>query len=372
MALGLSLGLLAADGLRWPSVEKTRSTLYDFFEPVYVGLSWPGALIEEVSDSLRFGSSLRSDNDRLRQQNLMLAAQVQKLSYLAGDNARLRGLLAASEGLRSRVLVSEVIGVDPDPSRHVMIINQGRDAGIYRGQAVLDAQGVFGRVIQVGQRTSRVMLVADRLHSVPVRINRNGIRAILSGTGDLREMRLQYVPEKSDVKQGDLLVTSGLGIDFPAGYPVGRVTEVIRQTDDDQFLNIIAEPVATLDRSRYVLALFEKPQSAEHLHTQPLNADPVFPAPVTPPAPATPVQVPVDAAAPADTPAVPASPATPAPAVAAVPASATPAVLPPKPVQSPATALGQPRPAAPAATPPKPARPAPQPAVQEPQHATTP
>lgn len=309
--MALALLLLIADSQRWAPLADFREKTYSFFEPVFLAIAWPGSVIDEMSDSLRFGSILRADNQRLKQQNLILAARVQKLSYLASDNARLRGLIASASQLRSRVLVGEVIGIDPDPSRHVLIINQGLRAGLYQGQPVLDSRGVFGRVVQVGRHTSRVMLVTDRQHSVPVRINRNGMRAILSGTGDTREMRLQYVPEKSDIKTGDLLVTSGLGQDFPAGYPVGHVGQ-IRRLAGDQFLDIAALPVAALDRSRYVLILFEKP-AANDAQTAVAELPALTPVEAAAsPAAAAPT------AAPASTPAIPAAPA--AAAVPTVPA----------------------------------------------------
>lgn len=295
-AFALTLGLMVADSQRWAPLVSARAGLYAFFEPVYLGIAWPGSVLDGLGDDLRFGGQLREENQRLREQNLRLAAYVQKLSYLASDNARLRGLIESAGQLRSRVLVAEVIGIDPDPGRDILLINQGKASGLYLGQPILDARGVLGRVIQAGRQTARVMLITDHLNSIPVRINRNGMRAILSGTGDPGELKLQYVPEKSDIKPGDLLVTSGLGHDFPAGYPVGRVTEIRRQVGD-QFLDISAVPVAALDRSRYVLALFEKPQSADmSVIAQPLPV----PAPVTPvtPAPAT-----VPAAAPAQAPA---------------------------------------------------------------------
>lgn len=256
--------MLAADALRWQPVVAMRGVVYSAFEPVFLAMAWPGSMFDGMTESLRFGQALRAENARLKQQNLRLSAQVQKLSYLSSDNARLRGLLDSTRTLNARVLVGEVIGIDPDPERHVLIINQGALAGLHAGQPMLDARGVIGRVVQAGRRTSRVMLISDRRHSVPVRINRSGIRAILSGTGDPQELHLQFVPEKSDVKVGDLLVTSGLGNDFPAGYPVAYVSR-IRRLADDQFLDITALPISALDRSRYVLALFEPVQGAELL-----------------------------------------------------------------------------------------------------------
>lgn len=250
-----------ADVLQWSPLKSARDVVYAGFEPVFLMLAWPGELVDDVFESVRLGASLREENARLKRQNLRLSAMVQKLSYLHSDNAHLRGLLDSAAALDARVQVAEVIGMDPNPSRHVMIVNQGSQAGLHVGQPVLDARGVLGRVIQAGRVTSRIMLITDRQHSVPVRINRNGIRAILSGTGNPTELSLQFVPAKSDIKVGDLLVTSGLGHDFPAGYPVARVAR-IRHLANDQFIEITALPVSALDRSHYVLALFETVRGA--------------------------------------------------------------------------------------------------------------
>lgn len=256
VALMLVLVFLVGDALHLRPFEVLRDNVYAAFEPVIRVMSLPGRMAGNVVESVRFGDALREENQKLRQTNLLLAAQVQKLSFMASENAELRRLSATSEQLGSKVRIVEVIGVDPDPAHHVLIVGSGRDIGLYTGQPVLDAFGVVGRVIQTGQRTARVMLVSDSRHSIPVRINRNGMRAILSGTGDARELKLQFVPERSDIKAGDLLVTSGLGKDFPAGYPVARISR-IRQISGDQFLDITAVPVSALDRSRYLLTLFQ-------------------------------------------------------------------------------------------------------------------
>lgn len=291
LATSCAIALLFVDAQRPSPLQPMRDSFYEAVEPLLYGLAWPSQSIEELSNNLRFGLQLQSENEQLRQENLLLRSQVQKLSFLASDNARLRDLHDAASVLNSRVLISEIIGVDPDPDRHVLIINRGHGQGLYEGQPVLDSLGIFGRVIQSGKTTSRIMLITDRSHSVPVRINRNGIRAILSGTGNRTELRLQYVPEKSDIAVGDLLVTSGLGLDFPEGYPVAKVTAIHRQADD-QFLRITASPVAALDRSRYVLALFEKPVGAQYL-IRPEKMK-VVPAPSEAP----PAVVPVPAASP--------------------------------------------------------------------------
>lgn len=284
--------MLVGDSLQWRWLASLRTSLYTGVESVYLAIAWPGTALDDLADSIRFGSALKRENAHLRQVNLVLSARVQKLSYLTNDNARLRDLSEAAKSISSRVIVTEVIGVDPDMTRHILIINRGASAGLYKGQPMLDARGVVGRVQWLGHNTARIMLISDRQHSVPVRINRNGMRAILSGTGDPGELSLQFVPETADIKTGDLLVTSGLGQDFPAGYPVGRVSR-IRKVAGEQFLDISAQAVASLDRSRYLLALFEQPSVVDVgslpapaiLATPPALPAPVTPAPVPAPAP---------------------------------------------------------------------------------------
>lgn len=257
----IALGVFYADLVRVPAALSARQGVYSLMEPAYVAMAVPGRLIEQISESVRLGAALQDENNQLRKQNLLYAAQLQRLPQLMSENTELRRLSEAELDVPAAVRLVEVIGVDPDPSRKIVIIRNEPGVKLYRGQPVLDANGVMGRIHRIGRQTARVILLTDRTHSVPVRVNRTGIRAILNGTGDADELSLQFVPEKSDIKIGDLLTTSGLGNDFPAGYPVARVTK-IRRLGDDQFLDITARPIANLDRSRFLLALFDRPASS--------------------------------------------------------------------------------------------------------------
>lgn len=244
---------------RFKSVtDPVRYRLNGLFTPVYELMSWPGRFSEWAVDNSMSAEAVREENQYLKSQLLVLSGRLQKFSELAAENSRLRGLIDSTIVVDGRVMIAEIVGVDPDPFRHIMLINKGADEGIYAGQTVLDARGIMGQIIEVGPRTSRAMLIADREHALPVRIARNGIRAIAAGTGDIDRMVLQYVPESADVKAGDLLLSSGLGLRFPAGYPVGVVSKVTK-TGSSEFADIQLKPVAELDRSRHVLLLFSRP-----------------------------------------------------------------------------------------------------------------
>lgn len=254
--------------LRYPAwTEPVRFQLNGLLSPVYSLMSWPGRLTEWGGENIKSDAQLLEENASLRQQLLVLSGRVQKFSELAAENSRLRGLIDSTLVVDGRVLIAEIIGVDPDPFRHIMLLNKGADVGLHIGQPLLDARGLIGQIIEVGPSTSRAMLITDRQHAVPVRVNRNGIRAILAGTGELDSLQLMYVPDSADVKVGDVLVSSGLGQRFPAGYPVAMVTEV-KRTGATEFAQISARPVAEVDRSRHVLVLFNRALSQEQARMQ--------------------------------------------------------------------------------------------------------
>jgi rod shape-determining protein MreC len=181
---------------------------------------------------------------------------------LIEQNVRLRELLNSSALVDDQVLVGELIGVDPNPFTQRLLIDKGEKDGVFIGQPVLDARGLMGQVVEVMPYSSRVLLLTDATHSIPVQVNRNGLRAIASGTGNPERLELRHVADTADIKEGDLLVSSGLGQRFPAGYPVATVREV-NHDSGQPFAVIRAEPTAALNRSRYVLLVFTDKRSAE-------------------------------------------------------------------------------------------------------------
>ncbi|MBU2323899.1 MAG: rod shape-determining protein MreC, partial [Gammaproteobacteria bacterium] len=151
---------------------------------------------------------------------------------------------------------------DPNPFTHRILIDKGERDGVFLGQPVLDASGLMGQVVEVMPYAARVLLLTDVTHSIPVQVNRNGLRAIATGTGNPERLELRHVADTADIKEGDLLVSSGLGQRFPAGYPVATVTEVIHDSGQP-FAIVRAVPTANLNRSRYMLLVFTDPRTPE-------------------------------------------------------------------------------------------------------------
>ncbi len=244
--------------LRFNRLETTRSLLDALGAPVYWVADLPLRFRDWTDKYLHSPLALVEENERLTRENLVLQGRSQQMASLQAENVRLRGLLNSTALLRDDVLVAELIGVSPDPVRHQLVINKGRDDGVFVGQPLIDADGLMGQIVEVSANSSRALLITDATHSIPVQVNRNGVRAIAEGTGSLGALEIRHVSATTDIEVGDLLVTSGLGGRFPGGYPVAVVTEIERDPGH-AFARVVARPSAALDRSRHVLLVFATP-----------------------------------------------------------------------------------------------------------------
>ncbi len=232
-----------------------RTALHTVTTPFYWLADIPKRATIWSEESLVSRRTLLEQNAAQRIELLILKAKLQKLAGMAAENVRLRELLNSSTVLDSSVLVAELISISSDPRSHKIVLNKGSRDGVYIGQAVLDSEGLMGQIIDVGPNISRALLISDSSHAVPVQVNRNGVRSVAVGTGLLHELELRHVATTTDIKVGDLLVSSGLGERFPVGYPVADVTEVA--IDPGQpFASVKAMPRAQLNRSRHVLLVF--------------------------------------------------------------------------------------------------------------------
>mgnify|MGYP000654265088 CR=1 FL=1 len=245
-------GLLIIADLNWPKMREGRSYLSLLVTPLQWLVDIPANVADDLSDVLVDRKTLLAENQRLISEAILLERKAQQVASLTAENVRLRELLNGRARLDEKVQLSELIGVNPDPFQHQVIINKGRADGVFVGQPVLDAGGVTGQVTDASPYTSRVMLITDARHAIPVEVNRNGFRTIALGTGTSGELQLEHVPDTADLREGDLLISSGLGGRFPRGYPVAVIRAVVRDPGRP-FSLVAAEPTARLDRSRFLL-----------------------------------------------------------------------------------------------------------------------
>jgi len=206
--------------------------------------------------------TLIRQSEQLRHELLVLGSRLERLQELEGENQRLRELFESSARIEDRVLVASVLGVDIDPASSGLILNKGTQHGIRRGHSVIDANGILGQVNHAGPISSTVVLITDASHALPVVLSRNGLRSIAVGGGPTGELDLAYVPKDADIEVGDLLVSSGLGGRFPAGYPAATVIKV-ETVRAGSYAQVRLRPLADLKRAREVLVVFPPVGNAE-------------------------------------------------------------------------------------------------------------
>ena len=226
--------------------------------PASVGRFFDSAMIAEPDVKIAY--------ENLRNEYFQLKAETLLLRTLQEENQDLRSLVDASERLKEKITLAELINVSIDPYNHRILVRRGIRNGVYAGQAVIDDRGVIGQVTEVMPLSSSIMLITDPGHALPVQVQRNGLRTVIYGTGSVSLLRVPFLNENSDIVIGDVLISSGLGGRFPNGYPVAVVSDV-KIIEDEAFIRVSASPIAKLDRSNHVLLLSReaKPQAGSEI-----------------------------------------------------------------------------------------------------------
>jgi len=254
LLLFASIVLMVVDH-RQNHLDTVRKAIGAAVYPIQIIVDAPFRLWEWVREGTSDRNQLQLELSRLQAERLLTNARLQRMTALESENARLRDLLEARAQVRDEVRVAEIMAVDANPYRHNIVIDVGTREGAYDGQAIVDAIGVIGQVIKTGLTTSQAMLISDPSHSLPVEINRNGLRTIANGTGEFGRLDLPFITNNADIRPGDLLVTSGLGGAFPAGYPVA-IVETVNRIPQEPFADVTAKPSAALDQVREVMLIW--------------------------------------------------------------------------------------------------------------------
>ncbi len=253
-----------------------RHMLNDAVAPLQYFVDTPLRMVNGISQLFLTQKRLQADNERLRSQQVLLKAKLQRFAALQEENSQLNQLFAASAALKKqRITLARLLEVNTGPLFNEVILDKGRSDGVYVGQAVIDADGVMGQVISVDTLISRVLLLTDFRSAIPVQDVRSDARGILIGRGRLAKLLLRDIPGTVDVKVNDLLVTSGLGGRYPPGYPVGIVS-VVDTNIMAQFSSIQVDPSAQLNQNRPVLLIWPDSQAAVVVNFKKNNGKPRY------------------------------------------------------------------------------------------------
>ncbi|PSX10165.1 rod shape-determining protein MreC [Photobacterium angustum] len=268
LAILLSASLMLADS-RLDAFANVRYFLNSAIAPLQYAANLPRELLDGLNGQMSSHQQLLVENKALKRDLLVMKSNVLLLDQLQQENQRLRNLLGSPFVRGERKMIAEVMAVDSDPYSHQVMIDKGRVDGVYEGQPVINDKGIVGQISYVGAHNSRVLLLIDPTNAIPVQVVRNDIRVIATGTGKSNEIQLEHVPSSTDIRVGDLLVSSGLGGRYPEGYPVARVTE-FSFDNKRPFAQIIAKPTVQFDRLRYLLLVWptDRMKAAETSATQ--------------------------------------------------------------------------------------------------------
>lgn len=255
----LSVGLMIVDH-RSDNLRAVRSLASLITLPFHAVGELPSNVVTKVR-SYYPDDSVYRELEELRKKQLKLESHLQRYDALVAENSRLSRLLAAAQRSEDQVILASIVNAGLEPFSHRIIINRGAESDVFIGQPVIAPDGVLGQVSEVDLNQSVVTLVTDRSHGIPVQVQRNGLRTIVQGQGAADEVGVPYLPRLADIRKGDILVTSGMGGRFPAGYKVAEVVEIITDANA-AFLSINARTTARIDFVKQVLLVWDNERLA--------------------------------------------------------------------------------------------------------------
>lgn len=200
--------------------------------------------------------NVREENQNLKKETGELILELEQLRHLSHENQRLVDLLQFVMESSWNVMPARVIGRSPSQWNECIWIDRGSVDGVKRGMAVVQSQGVIGKVVETTDHASRVLLIIDPSCKVGAMNRRTQDMGILGGKGEALCV-MDYIPLNSDTKVGDEIVSSGLSRFFPSGIPVG-VVKKIQENEFGLFLNAVITPHVNFGKLREVLVVMSK------------------------------------------------------------------------------------------------------------------
>lgn len=270
----LALFLMVAD-TRFKVTQPLRAAMATVLYPIQWLAIRPVQLIKGAGQYFASLESAQAETAAARSKLALQSQRAGQVEQLSQENARLRNLLALRERITTPAAAAEVLYDAADPYTRKVVIDKGLAHGIEAGSPVIDESGVLGQVTRVHPLISEVTLVTDRDHAIPVLNARTGARSVAFGDPITRggSLELRFMAGNADVKEGDVLTTSGVDGVYPPGLPVAKVASVERRADS-AFARISCTPQALVDGARHVMVL--KPVSVQ-MPARPLPED-VVPA----------------------------------------------------------------------------------------------
>ena len=217
-----SIALMMVGKIDALSVDNARARVTDAFAPILEAISRPAATAAHVVESVVEVQNAFEENQRLKAENARLLQWKQAALRLEAENNSLRSLLRAVPEPSSSFITARVIAAPGSSFLRALVVTAGRRDGVRKGQAAITGAGLVGRVVEVGEWSSRILLLTDINARIPVVLESSRQRAVMAGDNS-DQTRLLYLPPEAPIQVGERVVTSGHGGLFPPGLPVGVV-----------------------------------------------------------------------------------------------------------------------------------------------------
>ncbi len=249
----ISIVLMGAD-YRFHYLKNIRQITNVFTKPFHTLLNSPSDIYNFTTEYFSNQSRLIHENETLKLNIDSLKADLQRLDFIDQENNQLKNLLEVKNAHKFKTEAVSIIYSRFDPFNQKIIIDGGQNKDFQAGQPVINALGLVGQISSVYPETSEVTLIIDKKMSVPIQIQRNGLRAITNGNGQNETILLSYLPTSVDVIIGDVLKTSGIDMIYPEGIPVAEVLE-INNNPNLPFAKIICKPTSAIRNHTHILVV---------------------------------------------------------------------------------------------------------------------
>lgn len=236
------------------ALDMMRNGFSQLMQPVQRAVLVPFDVAAEVSGFLVRHRELQQQRDKLLDERVYLARALYAARDAERVNTELRSLLKLAGNLDRAVVAAHILYQGQDWFIRRMTIDRGASSGIQPGSPVIDAQGLVGQVTRVYRASSEVTLVTNSDQLTPVFVERTGQRALAAGGSEADQLELRFMPAHTDIKPGDLLLTSGIDKVYPAGLPVARVMR-ITPPEASPYARVECIPLAGVNRDRALLVL---------------------------------------------------------------------------------------------------------------------
>ncbi len=242
----LSISSIVLD-IKYSNSNYIRIYINDFIiNPIQYLARTPSMFFSSFMIEKETIAELKEEIERLEKENISMKINLQRIDVLESQVSRLRGIRQKLDNEIKNIKIAEITETNVIPNKKSIQINVGSNYNLIVGQTVMGVNGLLGQIVEVNMYTSKVLLITDSDSNVPAKIGRTGQQIIVKGGAEDNLLEVPFLPNDSDIKTGDLIITSGQANRFIPSLKIGRVKDVIKN-DGERFIQAIIDPLEKVE-----------------------------------------------------------------------------------------------------------------------------